>query len=163
MKRFFSLLLGLATALSLPGCDYFNLQALQPGVSTGYDVRDRFGKPDMEWLNSDGSTTWEFSRQPEGTDCYMITIGQDNILRSVDQVLTEANYARVQPGMTGEQVRRILGKPASKQFFQLAGETVWQWRIAGDASITDPLFFTASFDTTGKVTKTGRNVEYRGR
>lgn len=162
MQRLFALLCSLFAAIGLPGCDYFNLQELKPGVTTALEVRDRMGPPEMEWPNDDGSVTWEYSRQPEGRQCYMITIGTDNILRSVDEVLNEAGFARVKRGMTGDEVRRVLGKPASRQFFNLSQEHVWSWRIAGDGTLSDPQFFTAHFSTEGRLMKTGRHVEYRG-
>ncbi len=162
MKRLFSLLCGLASLLGLTGCDYFNLQALKPGVSTAFEVRERLGRPDMEWRNADGSVVWEFSRQPEGTNCYMLTIGPDNMLRSVEQVLTEHNFSRIKPGMNGEEVRRILGRPAGKQYFRLSRENVWQWHISADPPVTGRLYFTVHFDEAGRVLRSGRNVEYQG-
>ena len=149
-------------AALLPGCDYFALQELQPGVSTALDVRDRFGPPGMVWRNDDGSVTWEYSRQPEGTKCYMITIGPDDVLRKIDQVLDEEGFARVRRGMTGDEVRRVLGKPASSKYLQLSRETVWDWRIEAPASASERLFFTVHFNADGRVSRTGRNAEYRG-
>ena len=125
MKRLLAYLCAILAALGISACDYFNLRELQPGVSTATEVRDRFGTPEMEWVNTDGSVTWEFSRQPEGIECFMITIGPDNILRRIDQVLDEQTFARVVNGLNGDEVRRLLGKPARSQFFQLKQETVW--------------------------------------
>ena len=72
-------------------------------VSAEADVRERFGPPHMAWRNEDGSVTWEFSRQPQGVECFMITVGTDDILRSIDQVLNEQTFARVENGMNGDQ------------------------------------------------------------
>ena len=64
--------------------------------------------------------------------------------------------------MNGEQVRRLRGKAASSQFFQLKQETVWEWRISQGVDGTgDPVFFTVSFNTDGRVTGTGRYTQYR--
>ena len=68
MKRLISLLLGTLAMLGLAACDAVNMKDLKPGVSTGYDVRDKLGKPGIEWRNDDGSVTWEYTRQPEGTE-----------------------------------------------------------------------------------------------
>ena len=162
MKRVIAWLCGLLSAIGITACDYINVKELQPGVSTSAEVRERFGPPHMEWRNEDGSLTWEFSRQPEGIECFMITIGPDQILRRIDQVLNEETFAKVQNGMNGEQVRRLLGKHASSQFFQLKQETVWDWRISHGAPGTgDPVFFTVSFNTDGRVTGTGRYTQYK--
>jgi len=162
MKRVIAWLCSLLSAIGITACDYINVKELQPGVSTATEVRERFGPPHMEWKNDDGSVTWEFSRQPQGVECFMITIGADNILRNIDQVLNEQTFARVEKGMNGDQVRRLLGKPASSQFFQLKQETVWEWRISHGAPGTgDPVFFTVSFNTEGRVTGTGRYTQYK--
>jgi outer membrane protein assembly factor BamE (lipoprotein component of BamABCDE complex) len=91
----------------------------------------------------------------------MITIGADGVLRAIDQVLNERGFARIERGMTGNDVRRILGKPASRQYFELSRETVWNWRIESQPP-SDPMFFTVHFNTDGRVVKTSRNIDYRG-
>jgi outer membrane protein assembly factor BamE (lipoprotein component of BamABCDE complex) len=150
------------TAAILPACDAFNLQDLKPGISTAAEVRSRMGEPTMEYRNPDGSVTWEYTRQPAGIDCYMITIGSDQILRSVDQVLTEANMARIVAGMDRDEVRRLLGAPGLKTTYQGSQEEVWDWRVGG-AIPTEEAHFHAHFDpATGLLTRTSRRVEVRG-
>jgi len=161
MKYLLSLLCSVLAVFGIAGCKPFAIESIKPGVTTAMEVRDLLGPPAMEWRNDDGSLTWEYSGQPEGTRCHMITIGPDQVVRSVEQVLNEKNFARIQAGMSGDEVRRILGKPASTQFFSLSQERVWNWRIEGGPTITDPYFFTVHFDTDGQVLRTGRNVEYR--
>lgn len=161
MKRLIAWLCALLSAIGLTACDYINVRELQPGVSTALEVRERFGPPHMEWRNEDGSITWEYSRQPEGIECYMITIGPDDLLREIDQVLNESNFARVENGMNGDQVRRLLGKPASSQFFRLKNETVWEWKIDQGQPSGEPVYFTVSFNTEGRVTGTGRYTRFR--
>lgn len=163
MNRLLLLICAALAALGINACDYVNLRELKPGVSTAQDVSERFGVPEMEWTNEDGSRTWEYSRQPEGIECFMITIGPDNVLRGIEQVLNEQSFARVVPGMSGEEVRRLLGKPASVQFFSLKQETVWSWKIDhGQPSPAEPVYFTVSFDNRGRVTGTGRFTERKG-
>lgn len=151
MKRLLSMFCALLASLGLAGCDYFNLRELQPGVSTAAQVRERFGAPQYEWRNDDGSVTWEYSRQPEGAECYMITIGPDQVLREIDQRINPQTFARVERGMTGDEVRRLLGSPASKQFFELKQQTVWEWLVERGTLITDANYFAVSFDSGGRV------------
>ena len=158
MKR---LLSALALLLGIAGCDYFALQDLKPGVSTDLEVRERLGRPTLEWRNADGSVTWEYPKGPQGTDTYMVTIGPDRILRVVDQVLTEANYARIEKGMDGDQVRRILGKPGQITTYPHKPETVWDWHIAGSLP-SEEAHFHVHFSPDGKVTGTSRRVEVKG-
>src|SRR5574337_920466 len=158
MKRLLALFCALLSTLGLPGCDRVAMQELRPGVSTAQEVKARMGPPNHEWLNADGSVTWEYSRQPEGTECFMATIGSDHILRGIEQVLTEANFARIQPGMTPPEVLRRLGKPAKKEFFELKQEHVWSWLI--DCRMPgQKIYFTVSFNADGRVTGSGPYTE----
>jgi outer membrane protein assembly factor BamE (lipoprotein component of BamABCDE complex) len=158
MKRLLALLCSLLTALGLAGCDRAALQELRPGVSTAREVKERMGPPNYEWHNEDGSLTWEFSRQPEGVECFMATIGPDQILRSIEQVLTEANFERIQPGMIHQEVLRRLGKPAKKEYFELKQEHVWSWLIDHQMP-GQKVYFTVSFNADGRVTRSGPVTE----
>lgn len=163
MQTIKKLFLAMFAVILLQACDQLALRELEPGASTVTEVRDWFGAPEQEWRNDDGSTVLEYSRQPAGTECFMITIGPDGILRSIDQVLTDANFARIRNGMSGEEVRRILGRPASRKTFDLKPETVWEWHIGQDNPLSEPAFFTVSLDATGRVTGTGRHTVGRNR
>jgi len=123
-KLFATTLLGLVL---LAACDAQRISELQSGQSTEADVRDRFGVPENTWPEPDGGHTLEYNRQPAGVENYMITIGADGRLVAVRQVLTQENFARVQPGMAIGQVRRLLGKPAKTTHFDLSGETHLDW------------------------------------
>lgn len=151
-QRFLAILSSLLATLLLLACDAANLQELRPGVSTGYEVRDRMGPPTMEWKESDGSLVWEYPQTPNGTQNYMVVIGPDNVLREIRQVLTEENFARVQPGMREQEIRRLLGKPANITPFPLKKEVVWDWRIGMESN--SQLFFNVHFDDTGRVVRT---------
>lgn len=155
------LLASLSLLLVLAGCDAFAPQDLKPGVTTDLEVRDRLGRPALEWRNDDGSVTWEYPKGPQGTTTYMVTIGPDHLLRAVEQVLTEANYARIEKGMDGDQVRRILGKPAQISTFPRKPETVWDWHIAGSLP-NEETHFHVHFGPDGRVTGTSQRVEPRG-
>ena len=158
-KLFAGLFSGLIAAL-LPACDGFNLKALKPGVSSALEVRDRMGPPSMEWKDADGTLTWEYSRTPEGMVNYMIVIGADNVLREVRQVLTEENFGKVKAGMSKEEVRRLLGKPAHELYFPLKKEHVWDWKTKSETSMD--WFFNVHFDEDGRVLKTSSNFVPKG-
>ena len=158
----------LATATSalaaafLPACDAINLKEIKPGVSTAAEVRSRMGNPAEEYRNTDGSITWEFNRQPNGIDCYMITIGPDQIVQKVEQVLTEANMAKIVAGMDRDDVRRLLGKPGSIITYPNSNEEVWDWRVAGMIPTEEAHFHTHFDPETGLVKRTSRRVEPKG-
>lgn len=114
--------------LALAACDPQRISELKEGVSTEADVRDRFGAPENVWDEPGGARTFEYNRQPAGQVNYMITLGADGRLVAVRQVLTPENFARVQPGMGMDAVRRLLGKPAKVTPYELKRETHADWR-----------------------------------
>jgi outer membrane protein assembly factor BamE (lipoprotein component of BamABCDE complex) len=161
VPRWLNVVITAVTAAGLPGCDYFAIQELKPGVSTAAEVRSRLGEPVQEYRNADGSWTWEFNRQPSGTDCYMVTIGPDQVMRSIEQVLTEANLARIVAGMDRDEVRRRLGGPGSRTTYSASQEEDWDWRVAGTLP-TEEAHFHVHFDpATGLVIRTSRRIEPR--
>ena len=159
MRSILQLLCGLLSVLGLSACEVFRIEDIKPGVSTAYEVRDRLGAPGAEWPNEDGTLTWEYSQQPEGITCYMITIGQDQIVKAVEQVITETNMGRIQPGWSRDQVRRLLGRHRSVQIFDLKQEEVWDWNIPREYN--DETFFNVHFDRQGRVLRTSRSTKPR--
>ena len=119
----------LASVLALVGCDQQKIAKLEEGVATEADVRQQFGEPHATYPEADGSKTFEFSRQPEGQVAYMITIGADGKMSALRQVLKNAEFAKIKPGMDKGEVRRVLGKPAKTAKFDLKpDEEHWDWR-----------------------------------
>ncbi|TAN13558.1 MAG: outer membrane protein assembly factor BamE [Burkholderiaceae bacterium] len=116
-------------ALSLGACDQAALDNLKVGVSTEADVIKYLGQPERIWPESGGARTFEYDRQPQGVRNYMVTIGADGRMTALEQVLTPANFARVQPGMDAEAVQRLLGKPARKVPYKLKNQIVWTWKF----------------------------------
>ena len=146
----------LALALMLFGCDSRNIAELEEGVATEADVRARFGEPAAIYDERNGDRTFEYPRQPEGQVNYMISIGPDGKMTSLRQVLKPANFAKVAPGADRVEVRRLLGRPAHRQVFDLKKEEVWDWRFAdgGEARI-----FSVTFDREGRVVATGSTLD----
>ena len=151
-KGFWTLTLVLAL---LAGCDPQRISELEEGVSTEADVVARFGPPEKVWDAPNGGRTFEYSRQPEGHQNYFITIGSDGKMSALRQVLTPANFARVQPGMAMETVRRALGKPAYVTPYPLKRETHYDWRYLDGANQSDAKLFTVVFDSDLRVVGSG--------
>ena len=84
--------------------------------------------PRTIWDAPGGGRVFEYNRQPAGQKNYMITIGADGKMSALRQVLTPENFAKVQPGMTMEDVRKMLGKPVKVTPYALKRETEWDWR-----------------------------------
>jgi outer membrane protein assembly factor BamE (lipoprotein component of BamABCDE complex) len=138
--------------LGLSACDADKLGKLKPGITPANEVRKLMGPPNIEWKNEDGSRVWEYPRMPEGLVNYMLLIGPDDILREVRQVLTADNFSRVKPGMSREEVHRLLGRPAHQRYFALKQETVWDWKTKVESGME--WFFNVHFNEDGVVTRT---------
>jgi hypothetical protein len=147
------LAMGLAAGLLLAACDPQRISALEEGVSTEADVRAKFGVPENIWDGPGGARVLEYNRQPAGQKNYMIVVGPDGKMSALRQVLTPENFAKVQPGMAMEDLRRLLGKPAKVVPYPLKNETEWEWRWLQPPNT--PLVFTAVLDSDLRVLRSG--------
>jgi hypothetical protein len=154
-----SALLALAAPLlALVGCDA-GISQLKPGVSTAADVQRVLGKPTFEWKQPDGSFTWEFARGPEGVVTYMVDVGPDSVMRAIRQVLADAEFAKIQPGMPDDAVRRLVGRPGVTTPFPNLQEVVWSWKYEVG---TEHWFYNAHFAPDGTVKRTSRQKAEAG-
>lgn len=167
---FLSLLLGLVA------CDQQNISELEEGVATETDVRTRFGEPEKIWeardmaslplpaatlavLATPGARTLEYNRQPQGLVNYMITIGPDGKMSALRQVLNAQNFGAILPGLSMEQVRKLLGKPMKVTPFALKNQTHYDWRYLNPPNV--PMIFTVVFDSDLRVVSVA-SVEEEG-
>jgi hypothetical protein len=148
----------LASFLALVGCDQQRIVELEEGVATEADVRAKFGEPEKIWEGANGARIFEYNRQPAGHRNYMISIGTDGKMSALRQVLTPANFAKVQPGMMMEDVRKLLGKPAKVVPYELKKETYYNWRYLADQNNTS-MIFSAVMDSNLKVIRTETGLD----
>ena len=148
-------LLALLAGVLLAACDPQAISELEEGVSTEADVRERFGAPEAVWDGPDGEQIYEYNRQPAGHTNYMISIGADGKMAALRQVLTPNNFARIEPGMAMEDVRRMLGKPMKITSYALKRQIHYDWRYQDGPNTSDAKIFTVVFDSDLKVVSTG--------
>jgi outer membrane protein assembly factor BamE (lipoprotein component of BamABCDE complex) len=58
----------------------------------------------------------------------MVTLGPDQAVREVRQVLNDENISKLKPGMQRDDVRRLLGRPGNVSYSGSGNEEVWYWR-----------------------------------
>ncbi|MEO5732576.1 MAG: outer membrane protein assembly factor BamE [Rubrivivax sp.] len=133
----------------LSGCDPQRVTKLEEGVSTEAQVREQFGDPVTVTVEADGARRLDYPRQPAGWTNYVIRIGPDGKMSSLRQLLNDDNMARVQPGLTMQQVRDLLGRPAAQQHFTLKQQDVWDWRYKPQGQ--ESKLFSVTFDNLGVV------------
>jgi outer membrane protein assembly factor BamE (lipoprotein component of BamABCDE complex) len=147
-----------ATGL-LAACDQERVAKLEEGVATETDVRKQFGEPAQIVEHADGSKLLEYPRQPEGWTNYAIEIGADGKMSSLRQLLTPANFAKVEPGMQQMAVRKLLGIPAKKITYPpKPDEEVWTWHFQQGQDKKD---FDVVFNKQGQVQSTAISDDQR--
>lgn len=138
------------------------LQSLRPGISTEADVRAVLGKPETERVFTDGSKRLEYPRGPMGNQTYFVDIDGNGFFMGATQVLTAENFAKIQPGMGMDEVRRLLGKPTQIARYPLKPETVWSWRWHEQGGFNEDGFFNVHFDANDQVYTTSRSDVHHG-
>jgi outer membrane protein assembly factor BamE (lipoprotein component of BamABCDE complex) len=134
MKQLMKAILAFACTMFALGCDQQGnfseepaLSKLAKGISSEGDVRNAMGKPDTVWEEENGERVLEYPRGPNGVKTWMFDIGRDGKLRDWRQVLNDESFRRVRPGMSMDEVRRLLGRPRSTVQFRNRSEEVWDW------------------------------------
>ena len=140
---------------ALAGCATF--QPPRPYATEAEALAAR-GEPTRRWSNDDGTTTLEYSTQPNGWTCLMVQVDQGGIVLRQWNALAPENLARVERGMDKEQVSRLLGTHRSEQRFTNSGETVWDWNIRNDGPGIAVLFNVHFIDD--KVVRTSQTYAY---
>jgi hypothetical protein len=156
--------------MSRPRCALFAVLALlavlfgcaaspfAPPPAREGEVIARYGQPTEEWDNPDGTRVLMYSDTPMGYGSRRYVIDKDHNVISGGPVISEEGFARLQQGMSQEQVRRELGRPGETAAYSRLNEHVWSWRYVefGDRR----MFFNAHFDNaTGRLKHTSRTPE----
>ncbi len=137
----------LALSVLPGGCA--NFSAISPG-DTAHSVEARVGPPAAMWKNPDGSEVWEYPQGFYAVQTFMIDIGPDQAVSTVRQVLDEAYFSRIQPGMSRDDVRRLIGRPREIWYFPPRDEETWTWRYYD----INYRFFNVLFDRSAGTVRT---------
>lgn len=141
-----------STLLIMAGCDRVASGELQAGQSTVADLKLKMGEPVS--VNRDGDKEiWEYPLGPEGTRTYMMTVNAQGTVEKIDQVLVEANFKRIQPGMTITEVRRILGRNSKEQRFGMT-PTELTHKYKFNTGVDDQ-YFDITYNAEGRVKEVG--------
>lgn len=119
-------LLAAAALGLLAACASYGPGALRPGMSAA-EVEAGLGPPTARHPRPEGGTRLEFARGPFGKHTFMVDLGPDGRVQRWQQVLTEANFAQIVPGMGQAELRYRLGQPGDVMGIW-RGATVWSWR-----------------------------------
>lgn len=123
-----------ATLFSLAACAGYGGRGLVVGESSLDDALRVMGKPAMEWTLSDGTRQLAYPRGPMGLHTYMVRAAPDGKVSAIDNALTPATFARIQAGMSADEVLYLLGpsEPGGTVYYSARNELAWEWRYCDD-------------------------------
>jgi len=142
----------LTTLLLMPllaACAAYSGRGLQPGTSTEAEVRRTMGEPAMQFPNGDGSRQLAYPRGPLGTQTYMVHVRRDGVLDTIEPVLRDGVFNGIRPGLTQDDVLRMIGPPRDTMSFPRQGHTAWDWKYQDTWGY--PAIFSVTFDRDGRV------------
>jgi len=128
-------------ALALGGCAVDRLPALVTPGASAIDVESRMGKPIAQGVLPNGEKYWDYTLQPMGYHNYRVTFASDERVQAVQELLTNQNIARVEPGMPRAQVLDIVGTSRhSEQYANGTTSLSWRYEDSGVIKLLHVIF-----------------------
>ena len=144
-----------AAALALAACATPN--SLSPGTTLD-EARARLGNPTGSYSLPGGGTRLQYSNQPFDQSVWNANFDAQGRLASVEQMMTDAAFARVQPGKdTRNEVLRDFGEPAETFYYKLRDESAWMYRYYTYGGFKAAMF--VYFDPAGVVKRTETGMD----
>ena len=139
----------LALGALLAACARLLRDAPPPGANVA-EVTARLGQPTAIYPEPDGGQDFEYRGQPMGQFQHMARIGPDGRLVTYEQVLTNANFAKVKVDRTTkDEILRMFGRPAEVSRVHFHNYEVWSYRYK-EAGVWNSMM-SVHFDEVGIV------------
>ncbi len=120
----------IAVAALLAGCASYSGSTLVAGKSTAAEVESTMGTPAERLAGDGGESVWFYTRGPAGRQTFAVRIGQDGIVRAVEQRLTTSNVARLTVDKTtAQETRALLGPPNLNRYTPRTKRYNWEYRM----------------------------------
>ena len=120
-----------ACIAGLAGCVSYGEPALIPGKSTAAEAEARLGEPAQRLKLANGDSAIYFSRLPYGRAMYVVTVGPDGVMKSIEQRMNQATFAKVVANRsTKQEVNELLGPPAKVGRLERQQREWWEYRYA---------------------------------
>ncbi len=121
---------GMASMLLVAGCASYSGWGLKPGTSTVDEGRRIMGEPVKICPLAGGGQNLIYPRGPAGLETFNVHVDKDGVLGSIENVLEERGFARLQKGQsTKDDVVCIFGPPYIEAYFKARNELVWDYRF----------------------------------
>ncbi|MBL0419973.1 hypothetical protein JI739_06400 [Ramlibacter sp. AW1] len=118
----------LPLAFLLVACGSYSPRAVQPGMSV-QQVADQMGSPTAVHALPGGGRRLEYARGPAGLHTFMIDIDPQGRVTDWQQVLTEAQFNAIPPGLPVEELMRRIGRPSDVRGGGWQPGQVWSYRF----------------------------------
>ena len=129
MKR----LISIAIALFLSGCASYSGYDLVPGKSTQAEAETMMGAADQRLKLANGDSALYFSRLPIGRAMYVLTFSPDGVMKTREQRMQYAYFAKVVANSWGKkEVAELLGPPGRAGRFDRQKRDWWEYRYRQD-------------------------------
>lgn len=143
-----------ALALLLAACGTYGPPRLAPG-SPPEAAMQALGRPTGEYPRPDGGRRLEFARGPFGRHTWMLDYDAQGRLLGWEQVLTEANFLALRPGMSEGELLFAIGRPSHRQWLPRQQHRLWSYRYETPFC----QWFQVSLDRAGRVAELGHGPD----
>jgi hypothetical protein len=94
----------------------------------------RMGQPDIERQYSDAARL-EFPSGPFGKHTWFVYLDAGGHVSRAEQALNEQSFILINPGMSQDDVRKILGRPGEVQLLGRSRGVVWSYRYENNSCL----------------------------
>jgi hypothetical protein len=119
--------------LLLTGCSSYGPPDTLIGMSRD-ELVARMGQPEIERQYSD-VIRLEFPRGPYGRHTWFVYLNVNGRVSRAEQVLNEGNFSLINPGMSQDDVRKLLGRPGEMQLLGRSRGMVWSYRYENNSCL----------------------------
>ena len=122
----FSMFLPAVVAFFLTACSGYAPSANPTGM-TADQVIAQMGTPETR-RTVEGGSRLEYPRGPFGKHTWFVYLDPTGRVVRTEQVLNERNFLNINPGMTQDEVRMMLGRPGAVYTLGRSRGVVWNYR-----------------------------------
>ena len=121
-----------------------------PAGAARAEVERIMGPPTGTYTMPDGRVRLEYNHMPSGRHTFMVDLDASGHMAHWENVLDDAHFNAIRPGMTMDDVRRQIGPPSSTGRYRLPEPGItWLYRYETIQRCT--VFELAFSEATGRV------------
>ena len=140
---------------ALPGCAAHPFAPTSvPAGAPRDEVLRIMGPPTATYVMPDGHERLEYNRMPFGRHTFMIDLDAAGRVAHWEDVLDEAHFAAIRPGMTRADVLRLIGPPSFTSNYHRP-EPGFTWNYGFQAPLRCIVFQVPFSEATGRVVEPG--------